>query len=76
MIPLQERKLQLQKKLKLKQVALELMMLSGAIRRADIEVHHRPFRVMREISSKTPRHSTNSKQSRVRVMTSINPNAA
>ena len=63
-MPLERWKLLLQK-IKLKRNALELMTLSGAIRRADIEIGYRPSRVIRSMARHTPRHTSRSPQDKV-----------
>ena len=55
-MPLERWKVQLQK-IKLKQVALELMTLSGAIRRADVEIHFRSPKTIQSMARHTRRHT-------------------
>jgi hypothetical protein len=54
-MPLERWKLQLQK-IKLKRNALELMTLSGAIRRADVEIQFRSSRTIQSMARHTRRH--------------------
>ena len=63
-MPLERWKLRLQK-IMLKRNALELMALSGAIRRADVEIRYRPSRVILSMARHTPRHVSRSPQYKV-----------
>ena len=63
-MPLTRWKLLLQK-VKPTRNALELMTLSGAVRRADVEIRYRPSSLTQSIARHTPGHTSRFPQDRV-----------